>query len=60
MTVTKKVLITGASGYLGRYAVKEFKDRGYYVRALVRNPEKIKTAGLHGEPAAFVRSMTVL
>ncbi|NMW19600.1 MAG: NmrA family NAD(P)-binding protein, partial [Chlorobiaceae bacterium] len=53
MTVTKKVLITGASGYLGRYAVKEFKDRGYYVRALVRNPEKIKTAGLHGEPAVY-------
>ena len=25
MSVNKKVLITGASGYLGRYAVKEFK-----------------------------------
>ncbi len=53
MAVIKKVLVAGASGYLGRYAVKEFKDRGYYVRALARNPEKLKTAGPHGEPAVF-------
>ncbi len=53
MTVTKKVLITGASGYLGRYAVKEFKAQGYYVRALVRNPEKIKTPGVNLEPAVY-------
>ena len=51
MTVIKKVLVAGASGYLGRYAVNEFKQRGYYVRALARNPEKLKTAGPHGEPA---------
>jgi len=51
MTSTKKVLIAGASGYLGRYAVKEFKERGYHVRALVRDPEKVKTVGAHGEPA---------
>jgi uncharacterized protein YbjT (DUF2867 family) len=51
MAVIKKVLVAGASGYLGRYAVKEFKERGYYVRALARNPEKLTTAGPHGEPA---------
>ena len=53
MNVTKKVLVAGASGYLGRYAVKEFKDRGYYVRVLVRDPEKIKTVGAHLEPAIY-------
>jgi len=53
MTLTKKVLVAGASGYLGRYAVKEFKDRGYYVRALMRNPEKVKTIGPYGEPAIY-------
>ena len=53
MTDTKKVLVAGASGYLGRYAVREFKKRGYYVRVLVRNAEKLKTAGPHGEPAIF-------
>ena len=47
------MLITGASGYLGRYAVKEFKAQGYYVRALVRNPEKIKTPGVNLEPAVY-------
>ncbi len=51
MAAIKKVLVAGASGYLGRYAVKEFKERGYHVRALVRDPEKIKTLGAHGEPA---------
>jgi len=41
----KKVLVAGATGYLGRYAVQEFKNRGYLVRALVRNPEKFKKPG---------------
>ena len=49
----KKVLVVGASGYLGRYVVNEFKERGYYVRVLVRNPEKIKTPGPYGEPAVY-------
>ena len=53
MTAIKTVLVAGASGYLGRYAVKEFKERGYQVRALVRDPEKIKTTGAHGEPAVY-------
>ena len=37
----KKVLIAGATGYLGRCAVKEFKKQGYRVRALARNPAKL-------------------
>jgi uncharacterized protein YbjT (DUF2867 family) len=41
----KKVLVAGATGYLGRYAVQEFKNRGYWVRALVRNPDKVKQPG---------------
>ena len=53
MRRTKKVLVAGASGYLGRYVVNEFKERGYYVRLLVRNPEKIKTQGPNGEPAVY-------
>ncbi|MBC8524013.1 MAG: SDR family oxidoreductase [Chlorobium phaeobacteroides] len=46
----QKALIAGGSGYLGRYVAQEFKNRGYHVRVLVRNPEKIKTTGEHGEP----------
>ncbi len=45
------VLVAGASGYLGRYVVTEFSKRGYRVRALVRNPEKITTGGPNLEPA---------
>lgn len=47
----EKVLVAGASGYLGRYAVHEFKKRGYFVRALVRNPEKLASEGPNLEPA---------
>lgn len=47
----QKVLVAGASGYLGRYVVKEFVERGYAVRALVRNPEKLATDGPNLEPA---------
>jgi len=47
----KKVLVAGATGYLGRYAVQEFKSRGYWVRALVRNPEKAKQPGPFFAPA---------
>lgn len=32
----KKVLVAGATGYLGQYLVKELKSRGYWVRVLIR------------------------
>lgn len=41
----KKVLVAGSTGYLGRYAVQEFKNRGYQVRVLVRNKEKFGRPG---------------
>ncbi|NEX14305.1 MAG: NAD(P)-dependent oxidoreductase [Prosthecochloris sp.] len=47
----QKVLVAGASGYLGRHVVKEFTERGYSVRALVRNPEKLASEGENLEPA---------
>ena len=33
---TKKVLVAGATGYLGQYLVRELKNRGFWVRVLVR------------------------
>ncbi len=33
---TKKVLVAGATGYLGQYLVKELKKRGFWVRVLIR------------------------
>lgn len=46
----QKVLVAGASGYLGRHVVKEFVERGYSVRALVRNKEKLTDEGPNFEP----------
>jgi uncharacterized protein YbjT (DUF2867 family) len=43
--------VAGATGYLGRYVVKEFKERGDWVRVLARNPEKLKVPGEFLEPA---------
>ncbi len=37
----KKVLIAGATGYLGRYLIKEAKKQGYWVSALARKAKKL-------------------
>ncbi len=48
----KKVLVAGASGYLGRHVVKELKDQGFWVRALIREKslKKIQDEGPFLEP----------
>jgi uncharacterized protein YbjT (DUF2867 family) len=47
----QKVLVAGATGYLGRFVVQEFKRRGFWVRALVRDPEKLEQVGPLLQPA---------
>ena len=37
----KKVLVAGATGYLGEFVVKALKAKGYWVRALGRSVEKL-------------------
>lgn len=37
----KRVLVAGATGYLGGFVARECKARGYVVRALARSPEKL-------------------
>jgi uncharacterized protein YbjT (DUF2867 family) len=37
---TSRVLVAGASGYLGRHVVQELDAGGYHVRALIRNADK--------------------
>lgn len=41
-----KVLVAGATGYLGSNVIKVCKEKGYWVRALARNPEKLKKIGI--------------
>ncbi|MDG2273231.1 MAG: SDR family oxidoreductase [Halioglobus sp.] len=47
----KRVLIAGATGYLGKYVVQAFKDRGYWVRVLTRNKERLFEPGPFTAPA---------
>jgi uncharacterized protein YbjT (DUF2867 family) len=46
-----RVLVAGATGYLGRFVAREFKERGHWVRVLARNPDRLKTPGPFLEPA---------
>ena len=36
-----RVLVAGATGYLGGFVAREFKSRDYLVRALARSPKKL-------------------
>jgi len=48
---TKRVLIAGATGFLGRFAVKAFKERGYHVRVLTRSEKRLSEPGPFTAPA---------
>lgn len=37
-----RVMVAGATGYLGRHIVRELKDRGHYVRALARDAARLE------------------
>jgi uncharacterized protein YbjT (DUF2867 family) len=37
----RRVLVAGATGYLGRFVAGELKSRGHFVRALARSPHKL-------------------
>jgi len=47
----RKVLVAGATGYLGKHVVQAFKEQGFWVRALARNPNKLSVQGPFLEPA---------
>lgn len=47
----KRVLIAGATGYLGKFAVQAFKQQGYYVRVLTRSEQRLYEPGPFTAPA---------
>lgn len=49
--MTQTVLVAGATGYLGKFAVRAFKQRGYRVRALTRSEERLAKPGPFTAPA---------
>jgi uncharacterized protein YbjT (DUF2867 family) len=44
-----KILIAGATGYLGNYITQELKQQNYYTKVLVRNPKKFEQYGTQVE-----------
>lgn len=53
MTTGKVVAVTGATGFVGRNVVRVLLDRGYSVRALVRDPAKARKVLPHSEDGAI-------
>ena len=47
----KRVLVAGATGYVGKFVVQEFKRRGYWVRVLTRSIERLEKNGPFTAPA---------
>ncbi len=48
-----RVLVAGATGYLGRFVARELKQRGYWIRVLARNPKKLEQTGPYLQPAVI-------
>jgi uncharacterized protein YbjT (DUF2867 family) len=38
----KRVLVTGATGYIGGHLIPRLLEEGYQVRAFVRNPQRLE------------------
>ncbi|MBU2582682.1 MAG: NAD-dependent epimerase/dehydratase family protein [Alphaproteobacteria bacterium] len=49
----KRVLVTGAGGFIGQALVPALADAGYRVRAAARNPSAIKSRPTEVEPVAM-------
>jgi uncharacterized protein YbjT (DUF2867 family) len=47
----QRVLVAGSTGYLGKFVAREFKQRGYWVRALTRSKQRLEEPGPFTAPA---------
>ncbi|MFC2141843.1 NAD(P)H-binding protein, partial [Acidobacteriota bacterium] len=52
------MLVAGATGYLGKYVVQEFKKHGFWIRALARNAAKLKSISKYIDES-FIGEVTV-
>lgn len=43
----RRVVVAGATGYLGGHVVRALKEQGHFVRALVRDASRLGEAGAH-------------
>ncbi len=49
-TTGARVLVAGATGYLGRFVAHAYTQRGYRVRALARDASRLRSRGPFGAP----------
>ncbi|MBL1213747.1 MAG: SDR family oxidoreductase [Ignavibacteriae bacterium] len=54
----KKVLVAGATGYLGKFLVKELAEKNYEVSAITRNPKKTEELKKLGASNVLVAEVT--
>jgi uncharacterized protein YbjT (DUF2867 family) len=47
----RRVVVAGATGYLGKFVTREFKRRGFWVRVLARSPDRLEKPGPFTAPA---------
>ena len=40
-----RVVVAGSTGYLGKFVVQAFKERGYWVRVLTRSEDRLHAPG---------------
>ena len=52
-----KVLVAGATGYLGKFVAHAFKARGYWVRVLTRRMRRLERTGPFTAPAIMAGDM---
>ena len=48
---SRRVVVAGATGYLGKFVAQEFKRRGHFVRVLTRSAERLEKPGPFTAPA---------
>jgi uncharacterized protein YbjT (DUF2867 family) len=47
----RRAVVAGATGYLGKFVTREFKRRGFWVRALARSLDRLEKPGPFTAPA---------
>lgn len=53
MNSSKKILMTGSTGFVGAHLARELVARGHHVTHVIRNPKKLEEKNLNGETIKY-------